>query len=210
MSAAPASIRAAMDSQNQCDSANTRLATPKMATAANITRPTWRWMGRADSHRPMATSPTVMDERSRPRPSGPTLSTSCAYTGSRATTPPSSTANRSSEIVPRMMGRVRMKWMPSPKRCHSEPPAGAMAPDRKSTRLNSSHSQISYAVFCLKKKKKIAQHQPIEGTTNTNDNDHELTTARQAQTAQAQAHTSVLNRRYGDPDIRAIDTHATH
>src|SRR2546430_8108104 len=29
--------------------------------------------------------------------------------------------------------------------------------DRKSTRLNSSHSQISYAVFCLKKKK-IAQH----------------------------------------------------
>src|SRR2546427_3590816 len=29
--------------------------------------------------------------------------------------------------------------------------------DRKSTRLNSSHSQISYAVFCLKKKKKKAQ-----------------------------------------------------
>src|SRR2546430_13707160 len=31
------------------------------------------------------------------------------------------------------------------------------APDRKSTRLNSSHSQISYAVFCLKKKKSILQ-----------------------------------------------------
>src|SRR5688572_32331713 len=31
--------------------------------------------------------------------------------------------------------------------------------DRKSTRLNSSHSQISYAVFCLKKKKKkIKKH----------------------------------------------------
>src|SRR5688572_32196441 len=29
-----------------------------------------------------------------------------------------------------------------------------MNADRKSTRLNSSHSQISYAVFCLKKKKK--------------------------------------------------------
>src|SRR2546430_12466355 len=28
--------------------------------------------------------------------------------------------------------------------------------DRKSTRLNSSHSQISYAVFCLKKKKKVS------------------------------------------------------
>src|SRR2546430_12606809 len=30
--------------------------------------------------------------------------------------------------------------------------------DRKSTRLNSSHSQISYAVFCLKKKKKPHTH----------------------------------------------------
>src|SRR5206468_12537939 len=29
-----------------------------------------------------------------------------------------------------------------------------IGPDRKSTRLNSSHDQISYAVFCLKKKKK--------------------------------------------------------
>src|SRR2546427_8847722 len=31
--------------------------------------------------------------------------------------------------------------------------AARWARDRKSTRLNSSHSQISYAVFCLKKKK---------------------------------------------------------
>src|SRR5688572_31226145 len=31
---------------------------------------------------------------------------------------------------------------------------GLRTRDRKSTRLNSSHSQISYAVFCLKKKKK--------------------------------------------------------
>src|SRR5689334_23623073 len=31
---------------------------------------------------------------------------------------------------------------------------GGEAGDRKSTRLNSSHSSISYAVFCLKKKKK--------------------------------------------------------
>src|SRR5947209_9665449 len=30
--------------------------------------------------------------------------------------------------------------------------------DRKSTRLNSSHANISYAVFCLKKKKKITEH----------------------------------------------------
>src|SRR2546422_10011926 len=32
-------------------------------------------------------------------------------------------------------------------------PAGFLAQDRKSTRLNSSHGYISYAVFCLKKKK---------------------------------------------------------
>src|SRR3989475_8991588 len=36
--------------------------------------------------------------------------------------------------------------------------AGAPARDRKSTRLNSSHSQISYAVFCLKKKKETRTH----------------------------------------------------
>src|SRR2546430_1608241 len=33
-----------------------------------------------------------------------------------------------------------------------------MRKDRKSTRLNSSHSQISYAVFCLKKKNTNAKH----------------------------------------------------
>src|SRR2546427_4881558 len=39
-------------------------------------------------------------------------------------------------------------------------------PDRKSTRLNSSHSQISYAVFCLKKKKKENQkHTPTRTYT---------------------------------------------
>src|SRR2546430_7952357 len=37
--------------------------------------------------------------------------------------------------------------------------------DRKSTRLNSSHSQISYAVFCLKKKKKHHK-QNQQSTTN--------------------------------------------
>src|SRR5438445_6060703 len=49
--------------------------------------------------------------------------------------------------------------------CYREHQAGGELPldldiplDRKSTRLNSSHANISYAVFCLKKKKKI---QPI-------------------------------------------------
>src|SRR3712207_7329509 len=34
--------------------------------------------------------------------------------------------------------------------------------DRKSTRLNSSHANISYAVFCLKKKKKLYKSSNIE------------------------------------------------
>src|SRR2546427_7606098 len=38
--------------------------------------------------------------------------------------------------------------------CEVERSRGVLLEDRKSTRLNSSHSQISYAVFCLKKKKK--------------------------------------------------------
>src|SRR3712207_8774033 len=45
-------------------------------------------------------------------------------------------------------------------------PEGAFAPqaqgrDRKSTRLNSSHANISYAVFCLKKNKSEAFHTKI-------------------------------------------------
>src|SRR2546430_6133641 len=54
-------------------------------------------------------------------------------------------------------------------RRHAAPAAGARraarqgadlhgATDRKSTRLNSSHSQISYAVFCLKKKNQFLIH----------------------------------------------------
>src|SRR5256886_8031466 len=44
----------------------------------------------------------------------------------------------------------RPSWL-RPPRCGSV--FHARTSDRKSTRLNSSHSQISYAVFCLKKKK---------------------------------------------------------
>src|SRR3989442_10168956 len=38
--------------------------------------------------------------------------------------------------------------------------------DRKSTRLNSSHVRISYAVFCLKKKKKMKPCRPRYSSTN--------------------------------------------
>src|SRR2546429_6689623 len=37
--------------------------------------------------------------------------------------------------------------------------------DRKSTRLNSSHGYISYAVFCLKKKKKLTTYSSIHQRT---------------------------------------------
>src|SRR5947209_19747191 len=40
-------------------------------------------------------------------------------------------------------------------RLHTATSPGHPAVDRKSTRLNSSHANISYAVFCLKKKKKL-------------------------------------------------------
>src|SRR3989442_8708281 len=46
-------------------------------------------------------------------------------------------------------------------------PAGARDEDRKSTRLNSSHVRISYAVFCLKKKKKwVTNTHVMTVTTN--------------------------------------------
>src|SRR2546430_6575346 len=46
---------------------------------------------------------------------------------------------------------------------------GTLHRDRKSTRLNSSHSQISYAVFCLKKKKK-----KLDTNTQVSNNKHKV------------------------------------
>src|SRR5207253_10886915 len=46
--------------------------------------------------------------------------------------------------------------------------------DRKSTRLNSSHVAISYAVFCLKKKKKVNRRQNIDAQRNSTA--HDMTT----------------------------------
>src|SRR2546422_7178324 len=45
--------------------------------------------------------------------------------------------------------------------------AAAEQLDRKSTRLNSSHGYISYAVFCLKKKKKNKYKSVLSNLTNT-------------------------------------------
>src|SRR5256885_3558203 len=48
-----------------------------------------------------------------------------------------------------------------PRRRHHRRLAERDGRDRKSTRLNSSHLVISYAVFCLKKKKKKANRSPF-------------------------------------------------
>src|SRR2546430_15606052 len=53
----------------------------------------------------------------------------------------------------RVRGSARSACPP----CRSPNARQSARRDRKSTRLNSSHSQISYAVFCLKKKKNITR-----------------------------------------------------
>src|SRR2546427_8600662 len=59
------------------------------------------------------------------------------------------------EVLDLKHARLLLRDRPrSPEGWCSPPPASPPRADRKSTRLNSSHSQISYAVFCLKKKKK--------------------------------------------------------
>src|SRR2546427_8844175 len=56
---------------------------------------------------------------------------------------------------------IRARW-PFPRRSrHST--------DRKSTRLNSSHSQISYAVFCLKKKNKKKKKRYLSTDLHSHD-----------------------------------------
>src|SRR2546427_1892167 len=64
-------------------------------------------------------------------------------------------------VLLRRLGRPRPR-LPRHREADRSGPGQAVRPaeqlDRKSTRLNSSHSQISYAVFCLKKKKKTYSH----------------------------------------------------
>src|SRR3712207_8230339 len=50
------------------------------------------------------------------------------------------------------------------RRPHARVTGRARRGDRKSTRLNSSHANISYAVFCLKKKKRNNAHEQLRRT----------------------------------------------
>src|SRR5256885_3440767 len=60
--------------------------------------------------------------------------------------------------------------------CHLAPGFEVAKADRKSTRLNSSHLVISYAVFCLKKKKKCSHfHKPSARQVRTVTLHHDTT-----------------------------------
>src|SRR3712207_7264412 len=71
---------------------------------------------------------------------------------------------RRAQHLPRHRLRPARARAGGPDRRHAAVPRGAHRfpgadlPDRKSTRLNSSHANISYAVFCLKKKKNTLAH----------------------------------------------------
>src|SRR2546430_11530893 len=84
----------------------------------------------------------------------------------RSTLFPYTTLFRSQVMVP-LDGSARAeRALPVAQRLAAAVGAHAQRGDRKSTRLNSSHSQISYAVFCLKKKKKTDVSLIRESTSN--------------------------------------------
>src|SRR5437870_6679646 len=85
----------------------------------------------------------------------------------RSTLFPYTTLFRSPEAVPQ---QVRLEGAAGPEgqgrqARELDPPAQAQE-DRKSTRLNSSHVAISYAVFCLKKKNKQRNEKSIQSNNN--------------------------------------------
>src|SRR4051794_41641508 len=67
--------------------------------------------------------------------------------------PPISTLFPYTTLFRSLPGRVRTRGLLCQRPVRHREPATYRTLDRKSTRLNSSHPSISYAVFCLKKKK---------------------------------------------------------
>ena len=78
MSDAPSSASVAIESGNDEESANTIVAPPKTATAANIVRPTCLCSGWRARMSDIAKAPIAGDARSMPRPVGPTCRMSFA------------------------------------------------------------------------------------------------------------------------------------
>ena len=113
MSDAPSTTSAISATMNELDSANTMVESPNAATAANMMRPALRSNDQRVSTIAMPSAPTAGAARNRPSAHGPAAWMSRANTGSSAVAPPSSTANRSSEIAPRMIGLRLMKPKPA-------------------------------------------------------------------------------------------------
>src|SRR5690349_24057310 len=86
------------------------------------------------------------------RPAPPEIYTLSLHTLFRSRSSPADAAHSRRAILPSACSSAASARC---SRSHSERGFQAiLRPDRKSTRLNSSHVEISYAVFCLKKKKK--------------------------------------------------------
>src|SRR5689334_23850116 len=86
----------------------------------------------------------------------------------RSTLFPYTTLFRSNEMF---VGRNSQSASDSQTSATAPGQSGTTSRDRKSTRLNSSHSSISYAVFCLKKKKKkTKKHSHIKTRVTTSIN----------------------------------------
>src|SRR3712207_8063771 len=90
----------------------------------------------------------------------------------RATLFPYTTLFRSSGRAPLLLERGHVRGLP-PRRGIARDAGRTEGHDvdrrdRKSTRLNSSHANISYAVFCLKKKTKTYQLQVLPNTPSRN------------------------------------------
>src|SRR3989449_4792305 len=64
-------------------------------------------------------------------------------------------ANRVEQIE--IVAEITEAWQKSRRDYVTAHISGSLVEDRKSTRLNSSHGYISYAVFCLKKKKRASR-----------------------------------------------------
>src|SRR5690349_23405238 len=94
-----------------------------------------------------------------------TLSLHDALPISRPGRPPSG-RSRAAATSPRRARGARPRHR-SDARCGRTRRASPRREDRKSTRLNSSHVEISYAVFCLKKKKKKQQLMRLDDTKTT-------------------------------------------
>src|SRR2546428_10333101 len=73
---------------------------------------------------------------------------------------------RSSTQICALQGQNKRQKLAQVQLCIMSFRTTPFAPDRKSTRLNSSHDQISYAVFCLKKKQiQILLHDESRSST---------------------------------------------